>query len=189
MVNRIVMAGLLCLICAAGYAQKYTPVEVEDKGVTLYMPEGLSPATAEDLRQKYVSSHPPLVLYTSPDRQADLGVNAAPTPWGAQDLNLLRDIYKSNLMNLYDDVTFMQDTIVNREGRDFILFEFVGTLNPDENSLTRQAALKKYQYLMYTVRDFQVLMFFFIAPAGQQSMWQEPIAAAMDKIRIKEKNK
>lgn len=187
MINRLITAGILCLFCTLGYAQKFTPVEVENERITLYMPEGLSPATAEDLRQKYVSSHPPLILYTSSDRQADLGVNTAPTPWGAEDLVLLKDIYKSNLLNLYDDVTFIQDTIVNRDGRDYIVFEFVGTLNPDENSLNQQSALKKYQYLMYTVRDFKVLMFFFIGPERQQNVWQKQIALAMEKVRIKEK--
>ncbi|MFA0961878.1 hypothetical protein AB9P05_08715 [Roseivirga sp. BDSF3-8] len=189
MIYRIALTYLFCLTGVAGFAQKFTPVEVEDQRITLYMPESMNPATAEDLRQKYVSSHPPLILYTSQDRQADLGVNTAPTPWAAGDLDLLKDIYKSNLQNLYDDVTFMKDTIVNRDGRDYIILEFVGTLNPEENTLTQQSVLKKYQYLMYTIRDYQVLMFFFIAPESQAEIWGDRVEASMEKVKIRDKKK
>lgn len=183
----LIILGLLCILPLISFGQNPFPVQVEGENITVSIPGGMIPATAEDIRQKYVSSHPPLILYTSEDRQSDFGVNTTPTPWGPSDVPLLKEVFKSNIYSLYDEVKMIQDTVMNRKGRDYVVLEFVGTLNPEENTIARQSPMKKYQYLMYTVRDHQVLLFFFIGPEEQIQMWQGPVEEAMAEVKIKSK--
>lgn len=143
------------------------------------------PMEVAQQRLKYVSSRTPIAMFTTLNGNVDMGVNMASSRWGSADLDILHDFYKAGILNLYDQVTFHQDTIREINGRPFIVFEFLGSVAGDDNSFSNAASLTKYIYIQYTLYHDSVLLFNFSAPELLQREWKETATEMMESIKIK----
>lgn len=155
------------------------------KEITALVPEELLPMTDQQRIQKYVSNREPIGMYTSADGMIDFGINVNSSNWSSDDYEILQKFYKSNILNLYDDVDFYRDTIQYFDERPFITFEFRGTLFGKEDSFRKNQSLSKYVYITYTLKDDRVLLFNFSAPYALRNQWRPQAHTIMESIKIK----
>jgi hypothetical protein len=134
---------------------------------------------------KYVSDREPVAMFTTTDSQVDLGINRNSSQWGQEDIDLLRQFYRSGILNLYDQVEFIQDTVRNINDREYIVFEFIGKLEGREDSFRGKRVLSKYIYIQYTIKEDYVMLFNFSAPAIARQKWGNIAYDMMNSIKLK----
>lgn len=161
-------------------------------GVNVLLPKDFLPMSDDDIGQRYPSTKKPVAFYTSLDRTVDFGLNISKSRWSGVDIDLLHKIYKSTIIESYEKVTFIKDTVEHINGRPYSVFEFVSTFDKTT----------KYQYFQFTIlaqtkveatqetgdlvpnNANHILIFNLTAPSGDQSKWQPIAAKAMNSIRI-----
>lgn len=154
------------------------------KDISLEIPTEFTPMTQAEIYAKYVSSRPPIAMYSDPNRQVDLGVNENSSKWAGDDLAILKDFYKANIANLFTKVDFLQEEIKEINGREFIVFEFVSSIT-DEEATFGPKTTAKYNYMTYTLKDENILLFNFSCPARYQNQWKETAGRIMESVEVK----
>ncbi|MEM9671521.1 MAG: hypothetical protein ACFB15_29460 [Cyclobacteriaceae bacterium] len=166
------------------YEDKLVPVKVSDEiGVSL--PESFQPMTEEQMQRKILSARPPLAAYTSPDQRADFSVSASNTRWQANDLPILKDFYRSSLMELYDDVDFLDEGIRTVDKVQAAFFEFTSVVKEDENAVVPKPPVHTYTFVQYTIHQGKTLVFTFSCPLRQQEQWQPTAQKVMNSVKLK----
>ena len=178
-----VIVGLL-IILSAFHVDEFVKTEIYE-GVTIKLPKSFHPMSEAVLRRNYLSARLPLAAYTGEDEQVTLGMNTSNTQWQAKDLQMLQNFYRSSILELYDEVKFIQDSLVTIQGKPFATFEFIGTVRGEEGALTSQAPLKNYVYVQYTIYQEKTYVFDFTCPARQQSKWQSAARTIMGSVVLK----
>ncbi|MCK5704948.1 MAG: hypothetical protein KAI29_27540, partial [Cyclobacteriaceae bacterium] len=90
----------LSIILFSSFQQaKYVKTKVNES-ITLLLPEDFTLMSQADLRTKFASDKAPVAAYTDFSRSVDLGVNVAFSRWNAEDLEIMKSFYKSNIMGL-----------------------------------------------------------------------------------------
>lgn len=153
--------------------------------ISMKIPVAFVPMTEADLVRKYVSSRKPIAMYTNSGRTVDLGVNENSSTWAADDLELLKEFNKANILNLFTEVRFIQEDLRQIGDRDFVVFEFVSTITDEESAIGGTKSTSHYTYIQYTIRDEKVLLFNFTCPARIQNQWQSVAKEMMESVRIK----
>ena len=157
------------------------------EGISVSLPKSFRPMSEALLREKYVAARRPLAAYTDLNQQVTFGLNVSNTRWQAGDLSILKDFYRASLLELYDEVTFINESVEAINGREFAVFEFVSVVRPDENetSFINQKPIRQYTYVQYTIRDRKTWVFDFSVPAQRQAEWQEMAGKMMNSVRMK----
>lgn len=153
---------------------KFVKIKV-NKDISLLLPDDFMPMSEEDLRRKYLSAKPPVAVYTDYSRSVDFGVNVAYSKWNEEDLEIMKSFYKSNIMGLYNEVQFINDFIENINGKDFAVFEYVGTVYDEDESSINRGVIRKYVRIQYAIVKGKTVLFNFSCPATQKDKWS-PIA-------------
>lgn len=110
-------------------------------GVWAIMPKDFVVMPEEDVAKKYPSTKKPVAMFTNLDRTVDFGLNISKSKWGGADLNLLKEIYTSTILQSYDSVVFLKKDVVEVNGRPYARFEFEASFD----------GTKGYHYLMVSV--------------------------------------
>ncbi|MFT4738221.1 MAG: hypothetical protein ACI8QD_000280 [Cyclobacteriaceae bacterium] len=155
------------------------------KKISMMLPDDFVPMTVQQQRQKYVTDKEPIAMYTTADGLVDLGINLNKIRWATGDLDIVRGFYKAGILNLYDTVTFIKDEVVIIDDREFIVYEFIGTLFGNEDSFRGKSALSKYIYIQYTMKEEGILLFNFSAPYQLKSRWEVSVPLFMNSIDLK----
>ncbi len=180
----------LILLCAADIPKMQNVKLVE--GINVQLPKDFYPMSDDDIATKYPSTKKPVALYTSIDRTVDFGLNISKSRWSGIDIDLLHKVYKSTLLESYDTVIFIKDTVEHINGRPYSVFEFISTF--DKTS--------KYQYFQFTIlaqtkveaqvetgdlmpgNANHIVIFNLTAPSNDQKKWQTIANLSMNSIRI-----
>ena len=170
--------GLLCA------QDPMTKVIVQNQ-IELQIPQEFIEMNAQDIRNKFISYKQPLAGYTTIDRRVDLVINVNATPWMDQDIQLLQEFYRNNILNLFDDVDFIQEGIKQINGREYAVFEFISTVKGDPNSFKNRAAVVDYTYVQYTIKDQKAYVFTFHCGAHMKDRWQNTATAIMSSPQFK----
>lgn len=101
-----------------------------------------------------------------------------------KDLDLERLFRKGALFSQFDKVELIQDEVKNIKGRDFIVFEYVGTLK-GVNSLGEETTSKTYIYHQLTFIKERNYIFNFNCPEAEKSIWQDHVNDMMNSVKIK----
>lgn len=174
--------GYDSMLTAQEHRLKKTKINRE---LSLSVPASLMTMSDGQRIQKYVSNREPIAMYTSGDGMVDFGINVNSSNWTTGDYDILRQFYRSGILNLYDDVDFYRDTIQYINDRPYISFEFRGTLYAKEDSFRSNQSLSKYVYISYTLKDEKVLLFNFSAPYALRHEWRPVADEIMQSIEIK----
>ncbi len=150
--------------------------------ISMKIPSDFIPLVESERNSKFLSAKEPIALYSNTDRTVDLGINETNSRWSIDDLAILKDFYKANILSLYTEVAFLQEEIITIDDRSFIAFEFNSKV-VDERGLGKPIA--KYTYILYTIRENRVLLFNFSAPFRYRQTWQPVAQEMMNSIRIK----
>ncbi|MBW8048821.1 MAG: hypothetical protein FVQ77_00475 [Cytophagales bacterium] len=162
----------------------FVTVKITDY-IKVSLPEEFLPMTFDDLVVKYPSPKKPTAMYTNPDRLVDFGLNETSNNWPANDLELLKNLYRSSILNLYDTVFFIQQVVQKINKREFIVLEFVS--GSEGISIRGKLAplIGTYSYIQYTVYNDKILVFNFSCPAFFKKEWEQSAKMIMNSIKIK----
>lgn len=160
-----------------------TKFQVNDD-ISYMVPESFALMSQGDRMQKFVSSREPLAMHSSTDRQVDLGVNWNPMQWVDGDEEIIHGFYKASIQSMFDKVEFIQDEVKDINGKKFIVFEFIGSLE-SENVFSSKSS-KTYTYIQYTSYNDQVLLFNIGCKARLMSQWQPVANEIMNSVKVKD---
>ena len=180
-IYKIIVAIITCvlLMSADGIKLKKTkPVS----GITVSMPEDFLPMTDDDIAARFPSNRKPLAAFTSPNAKTEFVINMSNNLWGNR-LIVLKDIYKASVMNLFQKVTFLQDTIITRGKRNYIVLEFISEQENKIGNLTNEP-IKFYSHINYTVADNRIVIFNFTTRYRLLEEWQPTAQAMMNSIKV-----
>lgn len=163
---------------------KFVRIDISEE-ITVSLPESFQVMTEDQMQRKFLSARPPLAAYTSPDQVADFGISAANTRWQASDLPILKDFYRSSLLELYDEVDFLDEGIHTVNGSEMAFFEFTSVVKEDENAVVPKSPVRSYTYAQYAIHQDKALVFTFSCPLQRQSQWQPTAQKVMTSVKLK----
>lgn len=182
MIKFIYLLSILLLFASQQFKLVKTKIS---ENITARLPSDFYLLPPDELQSKSISYRMPIAFYTNPDKEVDFSVNNSASKWQDQDLVLLKDIYQSNIRNLFDDVEFMRDGIETISNREYIVFEFYGTVLPGESLFRQENPERRYYFIQYTLKSNQIYIFTFTAPIEQKERWAATASAIMQSIKIK----
>ncbi len=153
--------------------------------ISIEMPKSFTPLSSQEVNQKYISYRKPLALYGDEARVVDFGVNVSFTNWGNEDLSLMKQFFKSSILNLYDTVQMINESMEEINGVKYAVFEFVSSVRGEENSFVNNDAINKYTYLQYALVNGKTLLFNLSCPARARNKWAPVAREMMHSIKIK----
>ncbi len=186
----VLVASSLILLCSADVPKMHS-VKLVD-GISIQLPKDFVIMSDDDIATKYPSTKKPVAMYTSLDRTLDFGLNISKSRWSGVDIDLLHKIYKSTILESFDTVTFIKDTVEYINGRPYSVLEFISTF--DKTS--------KYEYFQCTIlaqtkveakeetgdllpgNANHILVFNLSAPANDRKKGQAIANASMKSIKI-----
>ncbi len=163
---------------------KFIRVDISEE-ISVSLPESFKVMTADQMQQKFLSARPPLAAYTSPNQLADFSVSAANTRWRADDLPMLKDFYRSSLLELYDEVDFLDEGIREVDNTQVAYFEFTSMIKQDEDAIVPKPPVHRYTYAQYTIRQNKAIVFTFSCPRQRQTQWQPTAQKVMKSVKLK----
>jgi hypothetical protein len=164
-------------------SQKLTPIKIGEH-ISLKIPEEFVNMSNQDRMELVASSKVPLGMFSTQSQEVTLGINDNIMQWTQQDTKVVYGFYKASINAMFDEIEFIQDTIREINGREFIVFEFVSTIR-DENVFSSKSASRNYTYIQYTSYNDQVLLFNFGCPARLKFEWEDRAEEIMKSVRIK----
>ncbi len=162
---------------------KYVKTKVNES-ITLSLPEEFTPMQEAELNRKYVSSKPPVAVYTDFSKTVDLGINIAYSRWNQEDLDIMKSFYKSNIMGLYDEVQFIDEKVEEINGREFVVFEFLSKVNDTEGTTINNSSISKYIRIQYTIVKSKTVLFNFSCPAVMKDKWAPVAQEILESVKI-----
>ncbi len=155
--------------------------------ITISLPTNFYPMSEADIKTKYVSSKLPIAMYTDESRMVDLGINVAYSRWREEDFDMMKSFYKSNIMGLYDEVSFIDEKVEEINGKQFAVFEFIGSVKPEDKEGVNTEILKQYVYIQYTIVKYKTVLFNFSCPARIQDKWAPVAHKIMPTVKLSKK--
>ncbi len=149
---------------------KFVKTKVSN-GISLLLPGDFIPVSEEDLMRKYLSAKPPVAVYTDYSRTIDFGVNVAYSKWNEEDLEIMQSFYKSNIMGLYSEVQFINESVEMINGKNFAVFEYVCDVYDEEETSINRGTISKYVSIQYAIVKGKTVLFNFSCPASQKEKW------------------
>lgn len=166
-------------------ADDFVKIKVNDF-ITVALPSGFVPLPQEEINKRMLSARKPLLFYTDANNEVDFSVNMSYSLWGKEDYEILRSFYRSTLMNLYDDVHFIKDEVVEIRNRNYAMFEFESVVRDDEESFVLKGNVRKYTLIIYTVlENNNTVLVNFTCPAIRRETWQQTAHEIMARVNIK----
>jgi hypothetical protein len=174
----------IILVAGATFAQSKLKKTQVSKEVSVLMPQDFMPMPDDGIARKYPASTRPLAVYTSPNGQIDFSVTQKASQFKEQDLEMLREFYKANLMERFTQVDFIRQEVTQVKGKDYLVFEFVSKL-ADERGSSNLAPVQKYSIVQYTIKNDQLYIFTMHVPFSMKNDWQQTAREMMGSINIK----
>lgn len=181
--RRVIFVFFLGVLCSF-QGTKFYKIKV-NKQISILLPSDFVPIPSEELASKFISYRAPIAAYTNMNTEVELGINRSLSYWKESDIEMMRAFYKSNIISLYDQVRFLKQEIRIINKRKYVVFEYISTINPGENSLLNEAPIVKYTYVQYCIIRDQIYVFDFTSPADQKDLWEPEAARIMESVKIK----
>lgn len=153
-----------------------------DKLLTMKIPENFVALTDDQIADKMIATRKPLAAYSNPSGNTDITVavgNSNKNPWKDQDLKLMAQFQKANIMQLFTNVNMLQEKLVKVKGQQFAVFEFVSEVKEKGKS-----PIRKYHHIRYAIRKGNMMVFSYICPESERSISEGTAAQVMDSIRF-----
>lgn len=145
------------------------------KGISAKLPADFYPMADQDIASKYPSTKKPLAMFTTSDRMADFGLNVTKSNWAGNDLQLLKEIYKSTLFTMYTEVDILSEEVKTINKQNFVALEFT----------SKSEGTKKYTYLQYGIFNHKVYIFNFTCTEREMPKWKETATEIMNSVKVK----
>lgn len=183
--RRLLLLLSLAVLFSAFKADNYAKIKVNEN-ITVFLPPNFTPLSQEQINTRQLSSRKPLLFYTDHDFEVDFTVNMSYSLWAKNDLEILKNFYRSTIFNLYSEVNFTQEEIVEINGRNFAKFEFESTVRDDEESFLIKGDVRKYTLILYTILDNNnTVLISFTCPLRRKEAWQSTAHEIMSRVKVK----
>ena len=96
----------------------------------------------------------------------------------------MNSFYKSNIMQLYDEVHFIIEEVKEINGKQYAVFEFVSSVSDEEGTTVAQSAISKYVRIQYTIVNSKTLLLNFSCPARQKDKWAPIAKQILESVKI-----
>lgn len=173
--------SVLSFLSLAQPKVNFTTIKV-DKLLSMKIPDNFVALNDDQIADKMIATRKPLAAYSNPSGSTDITVtvgNSNKNPWKDQDLKLMAQFQKANIMQLFTNVSMIQEKIVKVKGQQYAAFEFVSEVKEKGKN-----PIRKYHHLRYTIRKGNMLVFSFICPESERSMQEGTAAQVMDSVRF-----
>lgn len=153
-----------------------------DKLLSMKIPENFVALNDDQIADKMIAPRKPLAAYSSPSGSTDITVtvgNSNKNPWKDQDLKLMAQFQKANIMQLFTNVSMIQEKIVKVKGQQYASFEFISEVKEKSKN-----PIRKYHHLRYTIRKGNMLIFSFICPESERSLHEGTATQVMNSVRF-----
>lgn len=154
-------------------------------GVTMLLPESFVEMTEQEIKDAALTYRQPLVMYKDFKTVGNLALNVSATQWTNADIGILKDFYKSTILGIHSEVVFYQEETKQIGEHQFAIFEFASSVKPVRTMMEDKGAIKKYNYIQYTVVNGKVMIFSFSCPFAYRGQWQRTIKQMMDSVVVK----
>lgn len=183
--KRFFVCLLICGMAFMGMAQeKLSKVKLE-KEVEVRIPSSFTLMTPQEVISRYLSNSTPIAVYGNERRTTDFGISKNPSRWTAKDSEILKDFYKTSIVSAYTKVKFYKEELVTYNGQTFIVFEFVSSFKEENsNAIATRSAVNKYTHIMYGLRNGNLYVFNFNAPAAEREYWQSTVGKMMQSVKF-----
>ena len=175
--------SIVILLLTSFQQVKYLKTKVNDD-ITISLPQDFIAMSPEDISRNFLSSKDPVAAYTDFSRTVNLGINTAYSQWNKEDLEIMTSFYKSNIMQLYDEVQFITEEIKEINGKEFAVFEFVSSVADEEGTTVTQSAISKFVRIQYTIVNQKTLLLNFSCPARQRDKWAPIAKEILESVKI-----
>lgn len=162
---------------------KLVKTKVTD-AITMSLPQEFIAMSQSEIIDRYVSAKTPAAAYTDYSRVVDLGLNITSSIWHEKDLHIMTSFNKSSIMQIYDNVQFLTEEIVEINGRDFLVFEFLASVTDEEGVTVRQQSISKFIRIQYAILNRKMVVFNFSCPVHLKEKWQPLAKEMMSTIKI-----
>ena len=152
--------------------------------ITMLLPQDFIPMSQQEINTKYVSAKPPVAAYTDYSREVDFGVNIAYSQWNPDDLEIMKSFYKSNIMGFYSEVQFITEDIIEINGRNFVVFEFLGNVIDEEGTTLNQGSISKFVRIQYAIVQGKTVLFNFSCSGRLKDHWAPLSKEMMESVKI-----
>lgn len=154
--------------------------ELKKKNLTEYLSMSVSTElremTQQELSAKFLGAKIPDAAFTDEQSAIEFTVTGSPTFWLEKDITLLKDFYDSSIPSLFNDIKFEKKEMVTIGGKEFIVYQFDGTPNVEDNS--NRMPEKRFTYLLYSIYRGGLVTISFSCPPYLKAKWK-PIAENM----------
>ena len=186
--KKIVFSIIVCSLLAFTVQEEYVKTKI-GSGISIEMPKAFSKMDEASIIKRYGMHQIPLAIYTDGTGLTSLSVNqrtdslynstkikykGSNMETAKKDLNLEKSFLKSTYLRLYEDVEFIQDTLVLINDKDFVVFEFEGNLR-GMDAKGNATFTKNYNYIQYGFEKNRTTIFNFNCPHDEKGRWQ-PVA-------------
>lgn len=181
--RRIIVFSFLVLL-SSFQSTKFNKIKI-NKQISILVPTDFVPVPEDQMATKFISYRAPLAAYTNMTAEIEFGINIATSFWRDSDIELMRSFYKTNIVNLYDNVNFLRDEIRTINRRKFVVFEYISTVNPEHRTVLNDPPVIKYTYIEYAIIRGQVYLIDFSSPSDQKDLWRPIVQKVMESVKIK----
>ncbi len=175
---------VIILLAGAAFASPKLKKVNLSKTISILLPKDFSPMSDDDIAREYPATTKPLAVFTSPDGNVDFSVTQKRTPFREDDVDMLREFYKANLVETFTNIDFIRQEVTEIKGRKFIVFEFVSSL-ADQRGASQLKPVQKYSIIQYTIVGKQLQIYTLHAPFVLKNKWQETSREIMGSVNIK----
>ncbi len=164
---------------------KFKKRKIGENMATISMPESFVPMMEEEMKQEFVMFNRPVAAYKSLRNPGIFSVSQSITQWNPEDAEMFKAFYKSTIMGIHSEVRFIQEEIREIGGEPYVIFEFVASVKAVRSTIVDKGALKKYNYVQYSIKNGKLVGFNFSSPLNYKSQWEKQIRQMMDSAEVK----
>lgn len=154
------------------------------KTISALAPENFRVMTDDEMASKYLTYRKPTAMFTNPENTVSFGLNISASTWNYKDLALLQSFYKSSIRQIYTDLDMIKEEIKEINGKKYIIFEFLGDVADDKETIGDRLPKPTYNYLQYTVHENNILIFNFTCAVRHHKKWQKTAEKMMNGISL-----
>jgi hypothetical protein len=154
--------------------------------ISVGLPANFVKMSQAEVRAKYLSYRAPIAAYKHPEIAVDFLVNDSESRMFYDvDTEVLKKIYKANIMNLYEKIEFTKEEIKEISGKPTIVFEFIGLFKGD-GTAGRVEIVRTYNYIQYMIIGSRTFIFTFNTPIEIHQDWKSTAETTMNSIVVKD---
>lgn len=196
--KRLLIASLIVAFSSAFVQVDMEKVKI-NKRIKITVPKAFYRMSDQDIVKTYGMSRIPTAVYSNRERDINISINEiqdtiaaektadhyeATKDYSKRSLKLEKEFLKSSLRAQYENINFLTDTIVEKDGKNFTVIEFTGKI-VGENKKGDKTRSELYTYMQFTFHKQNKYVFNMSLPQDKMEEWQPVAHEVMNSVNIR----